>query len=40
MKMKAIAYQNNPKKVHGSLEKINWFGLQHDFVYEKVEKKR
>ena len=26
-KFKAIGYQNNPKKIHGHLERINLFGL-------------
>ena len=39
MKFKAIIYQNNPKRIHGHLERINLFGLQHDYVYEEEEKK-
>jgi len=35
MKFKAIVYQNNPKKIHGHLERINLFGLQHDYVSEE-----
>ena len=35
MKLKAIVYQNNPKKIYGSFERINWFGLQHDYVFKE-----
>ena len=38
MKFKAIVYQNNPKKIHGHLERINLFGLQYDYVFEEEEK--
>ena len=35
MKFKAIVYQNNPKKIHGHLERINLFGLRHDYLFEE-----
>ena len=37
MKFKAIIYQNNPKKIHGSCEKIDLRLIQHDYVYEEEE---
>ena len=39
MKIKAIVYQNNPKKIHGSFNRIDLRLLQHDYLYEKEEKK-
>ena len=38
MKFKAIVYQNNPKKIHGHLERINLFGLQYDYVLKRRKK--
>ena len=38
MKFKAIIYQNKPKRIHDSLEKINWFGLQQHYVFEERNK--
>jgi len=39
MKFKAIVYQNNPKRIHSSFERINWFGLHHDYVFEENNEK-
>jgi hypothetical protein len=39
MKFKAIIYQNNPKKIHGSYEGIDLRLIQHDYVYEEEDKK-
>jgi len=39
MKFKAIIYQNNPKKIHGSCEEIDLRLLQHDYLYKEEEKK-
>tara|TARA_B100000424_G_scaffold183868_1_gene142524 strand:- start:305 stop:433 length:129 start_codon:yes stop_codon:yes gene_type:complete len=37
MKFKAIIYQNNPKKIHGSCEGFDLRLLRHDYVYEEKE---
>ena len=37
MKFKAIVYQNNPKKIHGDVGRVNLFGLPHHYVYEEKE---
>ena len=39
MKIKAIIYQNNPKRIHGSWEGIDLRLIRHDYVYEEEEKK-
>ena len=40
MKIKAIVFQNKPKKIHGHINKINLFGLQHDLIFkDSIEKK-
>ena len=39
MKFKAIIYENNPKKIHGSCKGIDLRLIQHDYVYEEGEKK-
>jgi len=38
MKFKAIIYQNNPKKIHGSCKGFDSRLLRHDYVYEEKEK--
>jgi len=40
MKFKAIIYQNYPKKIHGSLKKINLFGLKNDYLFEEEKNVR
>tara|TARA_R100001163_G_scaffold1674_1_gene2680 strand:+ start:95 stop:223 length:129 start_codon:yes stop_codon:yes gene_type:complete len=40
MKIKAIVFQNNPKKIHGHINKINLFGLQHDYIFEDSKEKK
>ena len=37
MKFKAIIYQNNPKKIHGSCKRFDLRLLRHDYVYEEKE---
>tara|TARA_B100000003_G_C10646064_1_gene257075 strand:- start:240 stop:368 length:129 start_codon:yes stop_codon:yes gene_type:complete len=37
MKFKTIIYQNNPKKIHGSCERIDLHSIQHNYVYEEKE---
>ena len=37
MKFKAIIYQNNPKKIHGSCEGIDLCLIRHNYVYEEKE---
>ena len=39
MKIKAIVYQNKPKKIHGSFKGIDLRLIQHDYIYEEKEKK-
>jgi len=39
MKIEAIIYQNNLKKIHGSCKGIDLRLIQHDYVYEEEEKK-
>ena len=42
MKIKGIVYQNNPKKIHGSLNGSNRVDLRvirHNYIYEEEEKK-
>ena len=39
MKFKAIIYQNNPKKIHGSCEGTDLRLIQHDYVFEEEKKK-
>ena len=39
MKIKAIIYQNYPKKIHGSCKGFDSRLLRHDYVYEQDEKK-
>ena len=40
MKFTAIVYQNNPKKIHGEVGRVNLFGLRHDYVYEEKKVKK
>ena len=40
MKIKAIIYQNNPKRIHGSCEGIDLRLIQHDYLYEEEEGKK
>ena len=37
MKFKAIIYQNNPKKIHGSCEGFDSRLLRYDYIYEEEE---
>ena len=39
MKIKGIIYQNKPKKIHGSFNRIELRLLQHEYIYEREEKK-
>ena len=39
MKIKAIIYQNNPKKIHGSCKGFDSRLLRHEYIYEREEKK-
>ena len=39
MKIKAIVYQNNPKKIHGSFEGIDLRLIRHNYICEEKEKK-
>ena len=40
MKFTAIVYQNNPKKIHGDVGRVNLFGLRHDYEYEEKKVKK
>ena len=40
MEVKAIIYQNNPKKIHGSCKGFDSRLLRHDYVYEQEEKNK
>ena len=40
MKIKAIIYQNDPKKIHGSWDSIDLRPMQHDYLYEGEEEKK
>tara|TARA_R100000781_G_scaffold1538_1_gene2568 strand:+ start:1856 stop:1987 length:132 start_codon:yes stop_codon:yes gene_type:complete len=40
MKIKAIIYQNNPKRIHGSWDSIDLRLMRHDYLYEGEEEKK
>jgi len=40
MKFKAIIYQNNPKRIHGSWDSIDLRLMQHNYLYEEEEQKK